>query len=240
MANVLGTLFGDIANAIREKSGESGTMKPAEFPEKISGISTGTNATILEGIPVALDLSNGNQTIAAPEGSLVKSAIIQKPSTLVPGNIAQGVDIAGVIGTLSGGGATGAMTGAAGSIDGSKLSNRTNVTVTHNMGKVPDFIMVYTNRAPVQGEFYFGYGFTQKIASRVPSNMNAGVAVKFFTSGVSAFPTLQGFENENVTSPFGSGTGHIRAVNETTFTVGGVNNPLSAADYMWVAYCGMV
>lgn len=38
MANALGTLFGDIANAIREKSGETGTMKPAQFPEMISGI----------------------------------------------------------------------------------------------------------------------------------------------------------------------------------------------------------
>lgn len=240
MANVLGTLFGDIANAIREKSGESGTMKPAEFPEKISGISTGTNATILEGIPVALDLSNGNQTIAAPEGSLVKSAIIQKPSTLVPGNIAQGVDIAGVIGTLSGGGATGAMTGNSGNIDGSKLSNRTNVTVTHNCGKVPDFIIFYVNKAPVNGEMYMAYGFTQKIASRVPSNMNAGVAIKANSGGASPYPTTQGFENENVSSMFGSGYGHIRAVNETTFTVGGVNNPLSAATYIWVAYCGMV
>lgn len=41
MSNALGTLFGDIANAIREKNGETGTMKPAEFPEKISAIETG-------------------------------------------------------------------------------------------------------------------------------------------------------------------------------------------------------
>lgn len=38
MSNALGTLFGNIANAIREKNGETGTMKPAEFPEKILGI----------------------------------------------------------------------------------------------------------------------------------------------------------------------------------------------------------
>lgn len=38
MANVLGTLFSDIANAIREKSGETGTMKPSEFPDKIVGL----------------------------------------------------------------------------------------------------------------------------------------------------------------------------------------------------------
>ena len=41
MANVLGTLFGEIAGAIREKTGDTATMKPAEFPEKILGISGG-------------------------------------------------------------------------------------------------------------------------------------------------------------------------------------------------------
>jgi hypothetical protein len=41
MANVLGELFGDIASAIREKTGDTATMKPAEFPEKIAGIEVG-------------------------------------------------------------------------------------------------------------------------------------------------------------------------------------------------------
>lgn len=41
MNNVLGSLFGDIAEAIRSKTGEAGTMKPAEFPDKIAGISVG-------------------------------------------------------------------------------------------------------------------------------------------------------------------------------------------------------
>ena len=41
MANALGTLFGDIAAAIREKTGDTATMKPVEFPSKISGISAG-------------------------------------------------------------------------------------------------------------------------------------------------------------------------------------------------------
>lgn len=41
MSNVLGALFGDIADAIREKTGDTATMKPAEFPAKISGIKVG-------------------------------------------------------------------------------------------------------------------------------------------------------------------------------------------------------
>ena len=41
MANVLADLFQNTANAIREKTGDTGTMKPAEFPEKIRAIEAG-------------------------------------------------------------------------------------------------------------------------------------------------------------------------------------------------------
>ena len=49
MANALGTLFGDIASAIREKTGDTETMKPAEFPEKIAAIETGGGSGGLKG-----------------------------------------------------------------------------------------------------------------------------------------------------------------------------------------------
>ncbi len=38
MSNVLGNLFQEIAEAIRGKTGNSGTMKPAEFPANINSI----------------------------------------------------------------------------------------------------------------------------------------------------------------------------------------------------------
>ena len=41
MANALGELFSDIAEAIRGKTGDTAAMKPAEFPERISGIEAG-------------------------------------------------------------------------------------------------------------------------------------------------------------------------------------------------------
>lgn len=43
MANVLAELFQNTADAIREKTGETGTMKPAEFPDKIREISVGAS-----------------------------------------------------------------------------------------------------------------------------------------------------------------------------------------------------
>lgn len=45
MVNVLGTLFSDIATAIRNKTGDTATMKPAEFPAKIDSIVTGAVKT---------------------------------------------------------------------------------------------------------------------------------------------------------------------------------------------------
>lgn len=46
MANVLGTLFQDIADAIRAKTGDTAAMKPADFPQAISAI-TGGGASLL-------------------------------------------------------------------------------------------------------------------------------------------------------------------------------------------------
>lgn len=57
----------------------------------------------VEGVEVSLDFSNGDQTITAPDGKLVKSAIIKKPDTLVPENIALDTIVAGVVGTFESG-----------------------------------------------------------------------------------------------------------------------------------------
>ena len=54
--SVLSNLFSDIALAIRQKTGEIGTMKPAQFPGKISGIIVGTDSLEVDGL---LDQING-------------------------------------------------------------------------------------------------------------------------------------------------------------------------------------
>lgn len=65
-----------------------------------------SDITILDNIPIVLDFSSGgNQVVEAAEGYAVKAATIQKPATLIPENIAEGVEIAGVVGTHVGGGA---------------------------------------------------------------------------------------------------------------------------------------
>ncbi|MBR5187994.1 MAG: hypothetical protein IKW18_05935, partial [Clostridia bacterium] len=54
MANVLAELFQNTANAIREKTGEAGKIKPLEFPEKIRSIQMGTGGTAPNLIPLSV------------------------------------------------------------------------------------------------------------------------------------------------------------------------------------------
>lgn len=53
---------------------------------------------------VVLDLSDGNQEVLPEDGYLMSKVTIQKPPFLVPEYIAEGVEIAGVVGEFKGGG----------------------------------------------------------------------------------------------------------------------------------------
>lgn len=69
--------------------------------------SSGDPGEVLDGLEIVPDFSAGDYEVVAPTGLLVRSAIIKKPKTLVPDNIAEGVEIAGVVGTHVGGGSSG-------------------------------------------------------------------------------------------------------------------------------------
>lgn len=92
MANVLGELFGNIASAIREKTGDAGKIKPAEFPEKISGISSGTDvsgvtataADVLEGKTI-VDASGNEVEGSIPDNGAVSTNLnLAKRSLVIP------------------------------------------------------------------------------------------------------------------------------------------------------------
>lgn len=77
------------------KKGETVAGIPGEYEgEKIE----------LEAVTVDLAMANGDQIIEPSEGKALSKVTVTKPETLVPENIAEGVDIAGIIGTLVTGG----------------------------------------------------------------------------------------------------------------------------------------
>lgn len=65
---------------------------------------SGNSGEVVDDLEIVPDFSAGDYKVVAPTGLLVRSAIIKKPKTLVPDNIAEGVEIAGVVGTHVGGG----------------------------------------------------------------------------------------------------------------------------------------
>jgi len=108
MANVFiqDSTMSAIGDAIRAKTGGTAKILPADMATEIAAIETGSDIQLIEGMEIALDFSDGDQSLSAEDGYAVKSATIKKPTTLVPQNIANGVNIAGVVGTLESGGSS--------------------------------------------------------------------------------------------------------------------------------------
>lgn len=95
-----GSDYQAVCDKIREKTGKTGIIKSGDLVTEIEE----NMGQIIENQPIELDFTGGNQTITAPEGYLVKSAILQKPADLLAENIAEGKNIGGIIGTLAAGG----------------------------------------------------------------------------------------------------------------------------------------
>lgn len=105
--NNLSDFLLDLANTIRTKTGESGSINPQDFSQKIKDIPTGSAKTELE-ITTNLMMEGGDQTIA-PEDSATQTmskVIVKKPETLISSNIRSGVEIGGVVGDFTGEGLT--------------------------------------------------------------------------------------------------------------------------------------
>lgn len=175
MANVLGTLFGEIANAIREKSGESGTMKPAEFPDKISQIVTG-------------------------------------------------------------GGGSGELKYKTGYV--SRYSMESIKTFSHNMGVVPDIIILYSEEPPVENTLFFTIGFSSAMIKAF-GNEYATIGFALITNTSMSTASNVGFESDTVKTPLGDGYGLIHSVNTSTFKAGGTTWPLAIRQYGWIAISGI-
>lgn len=165
------TLSG-IADAIRSKSGSSETIKVSEFAEQIGTISTGPDIELLENLPITVNFSSGNQLITAPEGTAVKSAVIQKPGNLVSENIAEGIDIAGVIGALP--------PGLNLVYKYVKFNGTGNIqTVTHDLGVVPDIAILECKIGPnnFKNWLMHAYGFSAAFRTLVGG---INVAINYF------------------------------------------------------------
>lgn len=181
IAGVTGDFIGDTEEVTVELALADGdqTVSPSAVGKVISGVTikkpeTLTPANIAKGVEVAgvvgslaaeteeatveLDFSNGDMAVT-PTGEKAFSKVnIPVPGTLIPENIAEGVDIAGIVGTLVAGG------GSEVKIEigkfGPNLSTAKGYKLYHSLGVVPDILILiqdtgYTSTA-YNTQMYFG------------------------------------------------------------------------------------
>lgn len=164
MSNALKILFQDIADAIRSKTGDTATMNPTEFPDRIAAIE-----------------SSKPQEIIRVSGEYTPS------------------------------------------IEGS-------ITVVHDLGLIPDIIMVESNLS-TSGYLHDAFGCADEIAQD-------GNCRRVHVYNASQITTI-----ESDSSIYANDTtdGHINSVTPSTFTVGGstIKNDTNAT-YKWTVIGGLV
>jgi uncharacterized repeat protein (TIGR02543 family) len=92
----LGSLFTEIADAIRSKDGTSETIRDVDFGERIKQIQ---GAKEEESKTVTPNFSSGNQVITPTSGKVLSQVTLTKPTDLLPENIAKDKNVCGVVGT---------------------------------------------------------------------------------------------------------------------------------------------
>ena len=117
-------------------------------------------------------------------------------------------------------------------------------TVTHNIGVVPELVIVHIGATPPGDCQFFSVGFNSAMANAFGENVRHSFAGLIIPSGgFLRLNTQQGIETngDNEYWP-GEQTGVIRNATETSFTVGGsgvgaYNTGLVAGTtYYWIAY----
>lgn len=159
---------------------------------------------------VELDFSAGDMDVAESD-KLFSTVTIPKPTNLIAENIAEGVDIAGIIGTLAGGGGSGNFKFAS-----AKISTAGAVEITHNLGVVPDVIVVQMD-GKYKGSLYYATWFSPTLCTAI---------------GASRSPSMYAYIDSASGKDFFAGTSEsepaIRNVTPNSFVVGSATYPAVA------------
>lgn len=214
---------------LKNRDGEDVTWSGVEAVKLVTadgGTQLFSQGQAVEGVVITPDFSGGNMPFTAPDGTLIKSGTIKKPDTLTPEHIAEGVDIAGIIGTLAaGGGAVCAM--------GSFTPTSTGkVTITHNLGVLPDlFIFCKTsNISPSAKSLLRGFCFTDDIRTKLGAS--AACQVTGYTPS-NTYSNLLYYTTNNASCYISSITSETISVGTSTWPV------LADTSYFWFAIGGM-
>lgn len=200
-----------------------GNIKKGETVAGIPGEYEGETVE-LEEVTVALAMADGDQVIKPTEGKALGKVTLTKPETLVPENIAEGVNIAGVIGALVAGGAKYAY--------GTTTEIGYGTVINHGLGVIPDIILVSTiTITPGCIRNLWGISSTFRTAT--------GWKNYFVINGCfyDSSNTLKVYTINNYITANNSGM-PINNANETSFVLGSGNYKHNDST-MWIAIGGL-
>lgn len=206
---------------------ENGRYTPNDGVDGFDSVSVNVEGIELQEKTVALSLLSGDQIVEADVDKAMSKVTVQKPSTLIPENIAEGVDIAGIIGTLVAGGATnfkyGSFTGNGGAVE-----------ITHGLGVTPDVVMVVIKSGNALGtkSINFIVGLSSALVTLL--GVDKGQRGIGYYSAWSALSSANPIENSDPSILYGA--------NEETFIVGNPNGYVmkDGTTYIWFAASGLV
>lgn len=232
IAGVTGDFIGDTESVTVELALADGdqTVSPSADGKVISGVTikkpeTLNPANIAKGVEVAgvtgslevpetvetsveLDFSGGDMVVTPEDGQAFSAVNIPVPGTLIPENIAEGVNIAGIIGTLAAGGGE-----IVSSYKYTTPTNKTAFSVEHGLGVVPDIVVAYAVASSFTATYYF---------------LSAGKSNAALSAGIK-FPTNDGFyRSSNAIKQYSK----VSGIDDTDYTT----NPIHSANEKTVTF----
>lgn len=192
---------------------------------EIAGV-VGSAVTETEEATVELDFSNGAMEVTPTEDKTLSKVNIPVPETLIPENIAEGVDIAGIVGTMAAGGGNVRVDYGTVKVPTSGFDS----TITHNLGVVPDIVLFYTtysSRITTSGRVILAFGISEAFSQICPITQQFRIA---YNNGV--FVTFAELPIEVTAS-----SATIWRATETKFEI--YHAPIEGNTYQWLAIGGL-
>ena len=232
---------------LKQWNGEEKVFSGAEtitVPTESGGSEVFTHGELAEDITAGANFANGDMVLSPGDGKMVKNVTVNKPATLIPENIAEGVDIAGIVGTLAAGGN---VVFASGSVSGFSSSDR-EITVQHNLGVVPDIVIFLTKskitatNLCLQQCVGFSKAFYEKTGSLISGFFTA---MKLYSSSASTYTYSVSTNTSNNASCIDVGTAasaRVKNADESSFTVLNGSNGWyldPSLTYYWYAIGGL-
>lgn len=181
---------------------------------------------------VALSMVDGDQVIVpSADGKVLSNVVITKPETLIPENIAEGIDIAGIIGTL----ASGRCKVAFGRVSGGSV-----VTVDHNLGVIPDIVIAFFPiGSPVSNRFILGVGYSSAFRNTIPATDYTVPWCIGVTTDSKRIAWTSNYSQISGIEKFTKGNALISGATETEVSFGTASEPPNSTTGTWIAIGGL-